>query len=430
MKNHIKDSINKVSELQERKLLKETLNYVFEGMIDYTEQMYDQIQKRVCSEISQENMEKKLYVTVMDRKKYDAIDEFMYPMFPEDLQPVNMDTSLLIEQQEAMEKIVVGTTYLAMDYLKLQEIDLTKEWEAILVTEEKRYSVKVRLAPSEKYQKVIEDLYKYYQQNNLEWVTVNAPFLKKFYDFVLVGDVSFEPEQHISRVEVALGELEQVREDRLIPFWNLERTYLTSTNFPTAMGDTLRFQHSFDLENEEEVNSYIIIFDKAHDGYVMREQQRISIIITDENISKWPVYKLHMQNKEFPFEYEYPVYSNSHKNSFMIGFAQKQRRTIRSQAELYRMLQSYEISDLFQIESIQICENSEIVAETYELNTFIEDDIRTDVKRKCLLVTAKAQEESYLSRDLLSFLISEIQYYFPEYECVGKLKKNENALEE
>ena len=186
MKNHIKDSINKVSELQERKLLKETLNYVFEGMIDYTEQMYDQIQKRVCSEISQENMEKKLYVTVMDRKKYDAIDEFMYPMFPEDLQPVNMDTSLLIEQQEAMEKIVVGTTYLAMDYLKLQEIDLTKEWEAILVTEEKRYSVKVRLAPSEKYQKVIEDLYKYYQQNNLEWVTVNAPFLKKFYDFVLV----------------------------------------------------------------------------------------------------------------------------------------------------------------------------------------------------------------------------------------------------
>lgn len=59
MKERIKNNINKVSELKERKLLRETLDFVFEGMIDYTDYVYEQIQKKVFAEINQNDMEKK-----------------------------------------------------------------------------------------------------------------------------------------------------------------------------------------------------------------------------------------------------------------------------------------------------------------------------------------------------------------------------------
>lgn len=421
MKERIRKNLNRVSELQDRKLLKETLDFVFENMIDYTDMVYDHIERRVFEEINGKEENKKIYVTLIDQRQYDEIDEFMYPMVSQDVSGKKLETDTLIKKQKHGEKVVIGTTYLSMDYLELQKLDLEKAYDAFLITEEKRYQVKVHLAPSDKYQKVIRQLYQYFQQNNIEWVTINAPYIKKYYDFVLVEPVEFEAGQVIERYEVSLGELETVRQDRMIPCWNLEETDLISTNFPTATGDMLRFQHTFDMESEEEVNAVIVKFEEEHDGYVMRERQSISILISEESISKWPIYKIHSPREEVSYDYKNCVYSNGHKEQFMVGFAKRQRRTVRSQAELYRILQSYEVSELFEFEKIEICENTGILPETYEINTFIEDDIRTDVKRKCLLVTAKCKEENYLARDVLSFLVSEIQYYFPEYACVGKI---------
>ena len=218
-----------------------------------------------------------------------------------------------------------------------------------------------------------------------------------------------------------MGHLDAISYSSLIPFWNLEETYLTSANFPTATGESLRFQHTFSLDDGEPVYGYIVRFEEDHDGYVIRGEHTISIVITEENMSSWPVYKFHDKNPDIHYDYEYPVYSNGNIDSFMVGFSKSQKRVIRSKAELVRVLNSYEISNEFEIKSIDIVDNVEHKKETYDINPFIEDDIRTDIKRKQLRVTMKAKQESYLSRDLMSFLIGELQNYFPEYECVGRL---------
>ena len=60
--------------------------------------------------------------------------------------------------------------------------------------------------------------------------------------------------------------------------------------------------------------------------------------------------------------------------------------------------------------------------ETYSMNPFIEDEIR-DVKaqRKLILRFKAGEREPWLQRDVASFVVSEVQRLYPEYECGGML---------
>lgn len=60
--------------------------------------------------------------------------------------------------------------------------------------------------------------------------------------------------------------------------------------------------------------------------------------------------------------------------------------------------------------------------ETYSMNPFIEDEIRDKRSQKKLLLCFKAgMGEEWLNRDIASFLVSEVQRLYPEYECGGML---------
>lgn len=415
-----------MSQLEDRKMLKEMFHYVFEEMIDYTDYVYDAIHQRVFDEFYMDTEHKNIYVTMMPKSEYDEIDPFMFPMIAADLEPWEISVEQWNQSIQQGEEIILGTTYLAADYLELQTLDLNRDYEATLYTDCKHYSIKVKLKQSGKYIKKVEQMYQYFRQNNMEWITVNAPYLYKYYDFILSAPIEIEGES-VNRVSVSLGELDSIRKEDCIPFWNLEETGLLSANFPIATGDSLRFQHMFELNEGESPFEYIVQFEKDHDGYVIRDPHTISIVITEESISKWPVYHIHEPENGWKMEYPYSVYSNKSIDSFMVGFVKRQRRTIRSKAELIRLLQSYEASSMLEIKGVEIRDISEEKKETYVINYFIEDDIRTDCKRKQLLVVASAKQETYFARDILSFLLGELQCYFPEYECVGTILNAESS---
>ena len=62
------------------------------------------------------------------------------------------------------------------------------------------------------------------------------------------------------------------------------------------------------------------------------------------------------------------------------------------------------------------------VRETYSMNPFIEDEVRvSSAQMKLVLHFRKGVKEPWLQRDILSFLTSEVQRIYPEYECGGVL---------
>ena len=60
--------------------------------------------------------------------------------------------------------------------------------------------------------------------------------------------------------------------------------------------------------------------------------------------------------------------------------------------------------------------------ETYSMEEFIDYEYRTGDRTQTLEFSFRPKDEDfYLNRDIMSFLVTEIQHLFPEYQCVGKL---------
>ena len=56
------------------------------------------------------------------------------------------------------------------------------------------------------------------------------------------------------------------------------------------------------------------------------------------------------------------------------------------------------------------------------MNSFIIDEIRDHAYKKCLLLKFRGRgDHEFLFRDVMSFLVSEVQLLYPEYACEGVL---------
>lgn len=422
MKERIKKNLNKIQDLEDKKLLKETMNYVFNGIIDYTDAVYEAIHKRVFDEINLDETRRAIYTTICKKENYDQVDDFMFPMFQEDLKAKFEQTDDIIKKLATDEVIVLGHTYFACDYVTIQEIEKeVKEFQGKLITNKNSYAITIKIQQSKKYINKIENLYYNYMKNNLEWTSLNAPYLYKFFDFIVQEMEPLEQGEEIEQFKISLGEWDEFRVDHVIPLWNLEESTLISANFPIATGDSLRYQHRLHIPDMETIYDNIIRFEDNYNGYVIRDQKSISIIVPEENISCWPTYKFHEPNPQIEYDYEYPVVSNKYKENFLVGYTRGQNKVIRTKAELYRQLDAFELSDLFEIKEIEIVDQYEGQEETYLVNHFIEEDIRPEDGRKIMIISYIAHEETYIARDIMSFIISELQQYFPEYKCLGKM---------
>ena len=107
----------------------------------------------------------------------------------------------------------------------------------------------------------------------------------------------------------------------------------------------------------------------------------------------------------------------------MVRYVKNQGKGMRTKAELMRKLLSDEAAKQVKICEISFLEPEEdFLEETYSLNPFIEEDIRKGSDKKIMLVEYETAEQNYMARDIMSFLLSEVQSYFPEYKCEGRMR--------
>lgn len=60
--------------------------------------------------------------------------------------------------------------------------------------------------------------------------------------------------------------------------------------------------------------------------------------------------------------------------------------------------------------------------ETYSMNFFIKDEIWDQQGRRQLILLFKPKDKgNWLLRDIISFITSEVQQVYPEFQCGGKL---------
>ena len=159
--------------------------------------------------------------------------------------------------------------------------------------------------------------------------------------------------------------------------------------------------------------------------YCKRNEKELVIISNVSEQRHWNLVKVENIANAKQKKYSYELLSNARNLGFVGRYASIKSMVIRTQGEMARILQSYELSKELIFQKVEVKKSYDKLVKTIDFNEFIDDNIRVDAYKKVLLITfiaaATVNKEDFLLYDKMSFLVSEIQFLFPEYKCVGEL---------
>ncbi|WP_427181611.1 normocyte-binding protein [Paenibacillus sp. TC-CSREp1] len=428
MKDMIRDRLNKMEDLEQRRMLKDLMTGVFLNLVEYQETLNKQIEQRVFDEVLPQEERHDVYVTLCAREDLDPIHEFLYPIIPEDVEP---QTVFLSEASEALarkEEMKLFTFYMECGQQELQALlQSNRTFRGQLVTSEGRHAITVRLKPSTVYISKVEELYRIFCKNSLPWKSINAPYVFKFVDCVLVGsdDGDTWDKQHVVKeLSIHLEEFESYKRTNMIPLWNIQKLDMKTGGFPVPASDRINYEHVLPLRKTGSEHGYLVDGDESHIRYIKRSEDEITIVSPLEKSDSWTVLKIAGYVETRIGRMDFPLFTNAKREGFAGKYARQEGRSVRSKGEIARMVHAYQAAEGLALEDIQVVAPGPALGVTYPLNAFVSDHVRVEAdKHRMILRFSKHRQQAEMDifrDDLLSFLVSEIQLAFPEYRCEGE----------
>ncbi|CAH1225340.1 normocyte-binding protein [Paenibacillus sp. JJ-223] len=428
MKDIIRDRLNKMEDLEQRRVLKNLMTGVFLNLVEYQEELNRQIEQRVFDEVENQEERHDVFVTLSSREDLDPIHEYLYPMLPEDAEPQTVYLSEAAAALAKKEELKLFTFYMDCSQYELGKLlNSQRTFTGEIVTAEGRYGIKVKLKPSTLYVSKIEELYRIFRKNSLAWKTVNAPYAYKFVDCVLVASEDgemWDTGQQVKELTVHLEEFERYKRTNLVPLWNIQKLDMKTGGFPVPAADRVNYEHVLPLRKTGTEHGYLVDGEEAHIRYIKRSEEDITIVSPLEKSDSWTVMKVTVPVATRIGKMDYPMFSNAKREGFAGKYARQEGRSVRSKGEIARMIHAFQAAEGLELEDVQIAPPGTPTGVTYPLNSFMSDHVRVEAdKRRMIMKFAKRaapQDQDVYLDDLLSFLVSEVQLSFPEYRCEGK----------
>ena len=416
--------------LAERSQLKEILKEVFMPLVEHQEAMQSRLEERVFNEVEDELGEYNIYATLVPRQKLKLLDGLLFPILAEEQEESLYEEEEMIEKIINGEQVVVSKIFLKRSRIEIEDL---KEQERVftgqIVTAKRDYNIKVKLEYNTEYIEKEKELYNIFLENGIKWRTINNPYIRKFFNVVISSyEDEIEEISEIKEINFTLEELERAKYTDYIPVWNIKRIYQDGEGFPMPAWDKIHYDHEIILENLGFEHGYLVVPQEDNELIAVKkieDETGDKLMITSDNDQtvEWEILQVLQRAKPWNEEFEFALLTNEKKDEFMNKLMQKNYKSIKTFAEINRLAQSFEVSERLQLEEIEILDKEAVHSYSYDFNYFIEDEIRLNSLKETMLLKFSGSGLDYLKYDLLSFIVSEIQMYFPEYLCKGVLEE-------
>lgn len=423
MKKHWQERLLKVEDLADRRILRGVLMAAFSNIEEYTNTQLEAIKARVFEESKLEYDQFNIYTSVVSADNYDPINDFLFPMNEDDLKEFPFDVATVTKTIAANEKLTLGKLYFELDYLEFLEIMKKlpgRMFKGQLKTSRDLHEIEISLVPYKGYIKQIENLYELYLENNIAWRTILHPSIHKFVQMQLETEIAFKKNEKIIEIIFDLEELDEYKQINQIPLWNIKTEPFNNQGFPMPSGDRVNFEHVLIFKEDVRELGYLIDSDSEADGIIHTRRLADRLVLTSSKdvITEW---QLWMIVNPLEDDLDFPnLTSNRKVESFVDNYSSRSSRVIRTIGEIHRLANAF--VDTATLKLVNIDMNGKSGAhETYMLNSFVKDEVRTELDKKIMILKFTADKITPFTRDVMSFLTSEIALYFPEYQCVGEL---------
>lgn len=421
MKEMIVDRLRKVENLEQRQLLKEIVNGVFMNLVDYQEDMNRRLEERVFSEIENEEEQYDVHVTVCRKEELDLLPEGLYPMISSDLEPRTITSKKLLELVNNKEPVTLFTLFLQASSCEIETL-LTQQrhFNGYLQTTEGRHEITVLLQRNKTYLQEIEHVYHAFQMNGIPWKTVHHPYAYKFFDVVLTDCPLFNEEEEIVDFKIDFEEFEDKKQLDKIPLWNIEKLTLKSIGFPIPALDKVNYEHVLSLVKTGTEHGYLVASDEDSVRYSKRSADEFTIVSSRKNSGIWNLLKMTRVEKGKMEGLAYALMSNRRIDYFVHKYANRKALSVKTKGDIIRMVNSFEAALYMELVDVEIIEDFQGPRISYAANPFISDEIEAKSNRKVMLLQFRTQQApDFMTNDRMSFLVSEVQRHFSEYQCEG-----------
>lgn len=422
IKDMIRNEIQSIENLKERVAFKELMEGVFLTLYETNERMYRQLETRVINELTYDINRYQIKTGLIERGYLDQSHHLMSAMCEEDLVQHRIKAGELREGIKKEGKVRLVTVFVQCDVLEMKNFYENQGAFGGMIYADESYPVPVKVELNKRYLSRIEHLYHLFMKNGVPWNTVNAPYLFKMADVYAVDIPKEIPDDTlITKFGMDFGEYNQYIHYDMVPVWNIQRLKLDSIGFPVACGDYENYEHTISIREYGAEHAYLV---EEKRGIRNIRQSGDKLMITGQvaNAKKWDVYMIRKGDDHKIDRYTYPVAENFKKDGFSERFQRRSGQPVKTKAELRRIILGFGLEDYIEYQDCALVDVGADRIETYSMNFFMQDEIREKGGRKILLLHFKPQRrETWLLRDLASFITSEIQELYPEYQCGGVL---------
>jgi hypothetical protein len=422
LKEIMYERLRKIDDLEQRQLLKNIMSGVFANLIDYQTEWNNRLEERIFNEIDDFDNKYDVYVTLNSREDIDPIHDYLFPMLPSDLENKSIETKQILELIQNNETVKVSNVFLACDSTQIQKIiETPRIFKGKLFTSDGPLNIKVSLQKNTVYLQEVEKLYFTYQVNGIPWRTINHPYIHKFFDVILTECPVLSEDLEIYNVEIDLEEYEQIKYVNMVPLWNIERHEVKNSGFPIPAIDKVNYEHTISIRKLGTQHGYLIDSDEQSVRYIQHSEDELTIVSPLDKSGVWTLLKItQFDNGKLSKEAKYEVLSNQRIENFTNKYVRNYNANVKTKGEIIRLVNSFEVSHRLELIDIELKEVPPLDSVSYPVNAFLIEEMEEHHKKILLLSFKRKEEDTFISNDILSFLVSEVQRYFFEYKCVGK----------
>lgn len=425
-KNDIREMIQReiqsISALDERIAFKDIMESVFLSLYEKNEEMYKALEKRVMDELTYDINQYRICTGLVEKDYLDESHHLLTAVCEEDIKSVVYSIAELRETMEKDGKACLSTIFFKGDVVEIQKLLRKGGIFLGILRAGKEYPISVRIEPCTRYLKKIEKLYHLFMKNGVPWQTVNAPYFFKMMDLVVYDIPKEIPNaEMISGLKIDFEEYASMVCYDMVPLWNVWQLTLESTGFPIPCGDYENFEYVISIQEYGKDNIYLME-DEA--GIRSVRQNGSQLLITGQvgNKRKWNVYMIKGGEEHRIDKYTYPIMENIRKDGFAERFQKKHGQKVKTRGELERFIRGFTLEEYVEYQGCRLEDERYGLKETYSMDFFIKDEIREQKGRKHLVLFFKAKgNEKWILRDIASFIVSEVQEFYPEYQCEGRI---------
>lgn len=422
MKEMIRKEIQSISVLEERIAFKDMMEGVFLNLYEKNEEIYRALERRVMDDLAYDINRYRICTGLVKKDYLDVTHHYLTAVCEGDIGTRDHVVSEVREEIKREGKSCLSTVFFKGDTMELKKL-LKKEcvYSGILKAD-KEYPVSIQFELCSRYLKKMEELYHLFLKNGVPWQTINAPYLFKMMD-VMIYEIPEElpDSEKIAGLELNVEAYMPMIHYDMIPLWNVWHLTLEGKGFPISCGDYKNFEHIISIQDYGTEHAYLV-GEKAGMRSVRQNGEQLLITGEIRKTETWDVYMIRSQEAHKMDGDTYPIMENVRRDGFAERFLRKNGQSVKTKGELERFIRGFALESYLEYQDCRLEDGEGEITETYSMNFFRRDEIRDQKGRRKLILLFKGKEkETWLLRDIASFIVSEVQELYPEYQCEGRI---------